>query len=105
MVLFWKKNWVDIAGTIMESFWQKYPPYMQGERKTYKWGYCPDKNQSSPPNQDTLKKVIADKTALYWKEDPPGESISIMVEPEDVLDEILEMEKIIGSVKKLCENS
>ena len=43
-------------------------------------------NRAPPPNRATLKRITAERVALYSRVPPPGDSIPVEIEPFEVED-------------------
>ena len=61
-------------------------------------------DRAPPPARATLKRVTAEQVALYSRVSPPGDSISIDIEPFAVEDGVPEEGEIEWAVKRLQNN-
>ena len=55
--------------------------------------------RAPPPTQVTLKKIMAERVALYSYVPPPGENIPVVIQPFQVDDSVIEKEEIEWAVK------
>ena len=57
-----------------------------------------------PPARVTLKRITADKVALYSRAPPPGDSIPVEIETFEVEDKVPDEGEIEWAVKRLCNH-
>ena len=61
-------------------------------------------DRALPPPQVTLKRITAERVALYSRVPPPGDSIPVEIEPFEVEDKVPDEGKIEWVVKRLRNN-
>ena len=61
-------------------------------------------DRAPPPARATLKRVTAERVALYSRVPPQGDNIPVTIEPFAVEDGVPEEEKIEWAVKRLQNN-
>ena len=64
------------------------PPLIQEAWYLLQGWYKAAVDQAPPPAQDTLKRITAERVALYSGVPPPGYSIPVEIEPFEVEDRV-----------------
>ena len=67
-----------------------YPPFIQEVWYRIQGWYKAAVDRAPPPARVTLKRITAERVALYSRVPPPGENIPVALEPFKVEDEVPE---------------
>ena len=80
------------------------PPLIQEACYRLQGGYKSAVVCAPPPARATLKRITAERVALYSRVPPPGDSIPVDIEPFAVEDGVTDEGEIEWAVKRLRNN-
>ena len=80
------------------------PPLIQEVWYRIQGWYKAAVDRTPPPARVMLKRIMADKVALYSRVPPPGDSIPVEIEPFEVEDKVPDEGGIEWAVKRLRNN-
>ena len=94
----------DETGAEVEGLVKADPPLIQEAWYRIQGWYKAAVDRDLPPAPATLKRITAEKVALYSQVLPPGDSIPVDIEPFAVEDRVPEEGELEWAVKRLRNN-
>ena len=88
----------------MEALVKADPPLIQEAWYRLRWWYKAAVGRSPPPARATLRRVTAERVALYSRIPPPGDNIPVTIEPFAVEYGVPTEAEIEWAVKRLRNN-
>ena len=88
----------------MEALVGADPPLVQEAWYCIQGWYKAAVDRAPPPAQVTLKRITAERVALYSQVPPPGDNIPVEIDPFEVKDAVPEEGGIEWAVKRLRKN-
>ena len=99
-----RKRRADEAGAEVEALVKADPPLIQEAWYRIQGWYKAAVDRAPPPARATLKRITAERVALYSRFPPPGDSIPVEIEPFEVEDGVPDEGEIEWAVKRLSNN-
>ena len=99
-----RRRCAEEAGAEVEALVGVDPPLIQEAWHRIKGWYKDAVDRAPPPAQVTLRRITAERVALYSYVPPPGENIPISISPFQVDNSVPEEGEIKWAVKRLRNN-
>ena len=93
-----RRHWAEESGEAVEKLLGSDPPLHREAWHRLKGWYQTAVDRSTPPNRLTLERITAELVDLYSYVPPPGDNISVSVDPFPVDDLVPTEEKIEWAV-------